>query len=140
MEQVQSLFPVAEAYVPQARVNAQYYNCSGLHFPGHIAPFGYSGSLGPAPFGDMRQHTDASFLALHHVWTWEYGHNTTFARQHALPFLTGVADWWRCWLQVDSTSAIARASPDGFRFVDAHDCNNENCGNEMKKRGSRKRK
>eukprot|EP00756_Hemistasia_phaeocysticola_P054219 Hpha_TRINITY_DN30150_c0_g1::TRINITY_DN30150_c0_g1_i1::g.110591::m.110591 len=117
--------------VPNGRRDAAFYNCSAggaIHFTGHIAPHGYHGSLGPAPYGDMRQHSDASFAALGFLTHWEYTRNNTWLRSTAFPFVTAVAAWWECWLQRDNSSATARASRDGYRFVDPSDCNNEGCG------------
>lgn len=110
------------------RMNARYYNCSGLHFTGHIAPWGFYGSLGPAPYGDMRQHSDASFAAINFLSHWEYTRNVTWLRETAFPFVAEVAEWWECWLQRDTSSEVAKLSEDGYRWVDPSDCNNENCG------------
>jgi hypothetical protein len=108
-------------YIPQGRMNSKAFNCTGLHYPVHIAPWGFSGSLGPR--GNLRQHSTASFCALNFISHWEYSMNMTFLKTVAYPFVTEVAEFWECWLQKENTDT-------GYRWVDPHDCTNENCGGD----------
>lgn len=128
LDEASAQFEPLLAQAKRGRKDAAYYNCSGLHFSGHIAAFGFHGSLGPAPFGDMRQHSDASFAALNFLSWWEYSRNVTWMRRTAFPFVAEVAEWWECWLKLDNYSEFARATPNKYRWIDPSDCNNEGCG------------
>ena len=110
-------------YVPQGRINAKAFNCTGLHYPVHIAPWGFSGSLAMGPAGNLGQHSTASFCALNFIAHWDYSMNMTFLKTTVYPFLTEVAEFWECWLQKQNTET-------GYRWVDPHDCTNENCGGD----------
>ena len=87
---------------------------SGVHFPGHIAPFGM------VNHGDMGQHTDAIFAALHFVNYFKYTAEQDWLRNTSFPFLKQVADWWSCWLVKNSTGS-------SYRYNDAQDCTREGC-------------
>ena len=43
-------------FVPKARKQAAMYNCSGTHWPGHIAPFGFDSTLAGVPWASMSLH------------------------------------------------------------------------------------
>ena len=74
----------------QRKKDAAAYNCSGVHFPGHIAPFGQ------VNHGDMGQHTDAIFAAMHFANHWRHTYNVDFFKNESFPFLKLVAEWWVC--------------------------------------------
>ena len=111
-------------YIPTARKGALAFNCTGLHYPTHIAPWGFSGSIGPSPYGDLKQHSTGSFSALNVISHWEYTMNKTFLATIAYPFVKEVAEFWECWLQKETIEN------DRYRWVDPHDCTNENCGGD----------
>ena len=79
-------WPAITEMVPQGKIDAAAYNCSGsVHFPGHIAPFGQ------VNHGDMKQHTDATFAAMHFVNHWKHTRDVTFFKETSWPFLKLVA-------------------------------------------------
>ena len=101
--------------VPQGKKDAEAYNCSGVHLPGHIAPFGQ------VNHGDMGQHTDAIFAAMHFVNHWKHTHDPDFFKNVSFPYLKLVADWWTCWLKPSTT-------PNGTKiYNDEPDCTREGC-------------
>ena len=101
--------------VPQGKKDAASYNCSGVHLPGHIAPFGQLNH------GDMGQHTDAIFAAMHFVNHWKYTHDIEFFKNVSFPYLKLVAEWWVCWLKPS-------ISPNGTTvYNDEPDCTREGC-------------
>src|SRR5690242_15968974 len=80
------------AYVAVGLEAATAFNCSGVHYPAHIAPWfvvvcstrvqysthssmsccrGLSGSRGPSPFGDWGLHSNGVFALLPFLWHWE---------------------------------------------------------------------
>ena len=109
---------------PLGRQGAQAFNCTGLHFPVHIAPWGFASSLGPSPWGDLRQHSTASFSALNFISHWEYTQDKVFVQQLAFPFVSEVAEFWECWLKKETLQNGT------YRWVDPSDCTNENCGGD----------
>eukprot|EP00118_Oscarella_pearsei_P004347 m.18432 g.18432 ORF g.18432 m.18432 type:complete len:780 (+) comp27660_c0_seq1:15-2354(+) len=113
-------------FLPMARQGAKAFNCSGLHYPTHIAPWGFPGSIGPSPYGDLKQHSTGSFSALNFISHWEYTMNRTFLASLAYPFIKEVAEFWECWLQKENKTD----GGGGYRWVDPHDCTNENCGGD----------
>eukprot|EP00039_Didymoeca_costata_P002978 m.64285 g.64285 ORF g.64285 m.64285 type:complete len:898 (-) comp11637_c0_seq2:36-2729(-) len=133
---VELLEPYFEAVLAFAKrqggIDAAGYNCSCntgvgdmpcvVHMPGHIAPGGR------VNHGDMGQHTDASFAALHFVNYYKYTLNKTFAKQVSYPLLKAVASWWTCWLVKNSTGN------GNYVYNDATDCTREQCartGNDL---------
>ena len=84
--------------LPQGRIDAAAWGCDGVHMPGHIAPFGLVNS------GDMGQHSNAAFAALHFINHWEHTRNRSFFVQQTYPLLKEIADWWSCWLVKNITT------------------------------------
>lgn len=113
------------AYLPAARHDAinllRTFNRScdqnsktGLTFPSHLSPYGFPGSIGGSPNGDLRMRWEGIWALSAHIWDWEYTRNVTTLRSKAWPLATGLAEMWRCWLvHVDSPG-----SPDGYLLVD----------------------
>ena len=109
-----------------AQARAKYYNIScpatALHYNAHISPFG---------MGDfdedwetntgMHMHWNGVFGALLFINNVEYTGNLTFARETAWPLLTGLLDWWSCYL----TKTPAPGHPDGYVYVDTPDQSHE---------------
>ena len=100
--------------VPQGKKDAAAYNCSGVHLPGHIAPFGQ------VNHGDMDQHTDAIFAAMHFVNHWRHTHDVEFFKNVSFPYLKLVAEWWTCWLKRSTTNGTTV-------YNDKPDCTREGC-------------
>ena len=110
------------------QADAAAYGChnGSIHLPGHFAPGGR------VNYGDMHQHTDASFAALHFVNYWKYTRNQTFLQQVSFPLLRGIAAWWACWLTKVPKSAGADGTGSGhahgqYTWEDLTDCTRENC-------------
>ena len=75
-----------------------------IHFPCGIGPFGMpSSGNGPSPAGDWELRTCGIFVAMPLLWQYEYFGNVTFGRETVLPILSGLADFWRCWLERQPT-------------------------------------
>ena len=100
---------------------------NAIHFPCGIAPFGMpSGGNGPSPGGDWMLRWCGMFVAMPMLWNYEYllqhhlrkswcqstgvvftlnlrrsrySQNETFGRETLLPMLSGLADYWRCWME-----------------------------------------
>lgn len=102
-------------YVPQGRINAKTFNCSGLHYPVHIAPWGFSASLGP--MGDLRQHSTASFCT-------EFHRSLGVLHEHDVPEDSCLSFRSRSCRILGMLEIVST----GYRWVDPHDCTNENCG------------
>ena len=106
--------------------DAAVYGChnGSIHLPGHFAPGGR------VNYGDMHQHTDASFAALHFVNFWKYTRNQTFLRQVSFPLLRGIAAWWTCWLTKVPKPVGSMPSSElreEYTWEDLTDCTRENC-------------
>ena len=72
---------------------------NAMHFPCGIGPFGMpSGGNGPSPGGDWDLRWCGMYAAMPLVWEYEYFQNATFGKEVLLPLLSGLADYWRCWL------------------------------------------
>ena len=106
--------------------DAASYGChdGAIHLPGHFAPGGR------VNYGDMHQHTDASFAALHFVNYFKYTRNQTFLREVSFPLLRGIAAWWTCWLT--KVPKPVGSMPSGelhgqYTWQDLTDCTRENC-------------
>ena len=50
LELAASYFDAILEYIPEGRLEAAAYNCSGVHYPGHIGPFGLRCSNDMVPF------------------------------------------------------------------------------------------
>ena len=93
------------AYAHKARRQAMFYNCSGgvpcrgLHYPGHIAPFGFDSTLAGEPWASMSDHSNAVFAALNMIAQWEYGRNDTFLRTVAFPFCRDALLFYQGWMR-----------------------------------------
>jgi hypothetical protein len=103
-------WPAILQMVPQGKKDAEVYKCPGVHFPGHIAPFGQKNWI------DAGQHTDAIFAALHFINHWRHTRSRRFFAV-SYPFLKEVADFWTCWLTKTSTG----------QYNDTTDCTREGC-------------
>ena len=98
-------------YIPQAKVNAKYWNCTSencIHFPVHITAYGHSGSLGPQ--GLLRQHFTATFALLNLITHCEYTADDSWCSM-AYEQMKGITEWWQFWLVKEKT-------PEGYRYVD----------------------
>lgn len=78
---------------------------TAIHFPCGVGPFGMpSSGNGPSPGGDWELRTCGMFAAMPLLWQYEYFQNVTFGRETVLPILSGLAEFWRCWLQRQATA------------------------------------
>ena len=107
MSQAQPQYAPLLAYVPKARQQAAFYNCSnapkpgpcqGTHFPGHIAPFGFDATLAGEPWASMSDHSNGVFACLNMIQDWEYGRNASFLRQVAFPFCRDALKFYQGWM------------------------------------------
>ena len=112
VELLAPFWPAITSMIHQGKIDAAAYNCTGLHLPGHIAPTALVNS------GDMGQHSNAAYAALHFVNHWHHTHDELFFMQTAYTFLREVAEWWSCWLVRNETTGI---------FNDVQDCTREDC-------------
>ena len=72
---------------------------SALHFPCGIGPLGHtSGGNGPSPLGDWKIRWCGMYMAMPFIWRYEYTLDKTFGKQRLLPLLSGLAEFFRCWL------------------------------------------
>ena len=127
-ELAQPQMEAIRAYLPAARQDAvnllKAFNrscepgqTSALTFPSHLSPYGFPGSLGGSPNGDLRMRWEGIWALSAHMWDWEYTRNVTTLRELSWPLATGLAEMWRCWLvKVESPG-----SPDGYLLVDKDD-------------------
>lgn len=91
--------------------------CPGLHFPDVLAPWG-------APMSADGVNADAGLMSngpysnMPIVWAWEYGShaNLTEIKERWFPLVKGEADFFQCWLQLNTTD---------WYVHDMHDCTNE---------------
>ena len=73
---------------------------NAMHFPCGIGPFGMpSGGNGPSPGGDWGLRWCGMYAAMPLIWEYEYFQNATFGHLVLYPILSGLADYWRCWLE-----------------------------------------
>ena len=108
-------------YTKQGIIDAKYYyQCNNsVHYPGHLAPFGFNNS------GDMGQHSDASFAALNFINHWRYTLDEEFItanNNQVYEWLRLVANWWICWLD-----RYENINNTGHEYIDKYDCTRENC-------------
>jgi hypothetical protein len=73
--------------------------CPGLHFPGHIAPFGFDATLAGEPWASMSDHSNGVFASLNMIQEWEYSRNTTFLRTVAFPFCRDTLLFYQSWMR-----------------------------------------
>lgn len=104
-------------YIPTAMADAAMYNCSGLHFPGHIAPFGEQATLTGEPWASMSIHSNGVLAALNMIQHWEYSQDRSFLREVALPFASGVLDFYKCWMNRTEDGVWTNA------YDQSHECN-----------------
>ena len=71
MSQAQPQYAPILAYAPKAKQQAEFYNCSGLHYPGHIAPWGFDATLAGEPWASMSDHSNGVYCALNMISEWE---------------------------------------------------------------------
>ena len=143
LEQLASYQDLIVAFLPTARKgaldtaawasanfrgrNASLLECvrdspEALHFPCGIGPFGHvSGGNGPSPGGDWELRWCGMFAAVPLISQWEYFREAPFGSEVLLPLLSGLADYWRCWLQQVPTS-------DGGYVLQDNDDNNAEQG------------
>lgn len=107
------------AFLPKARAQAAFYNCSnssggggalcingtcdgspcrGLHFPGHIAPWGFDATLAGEPWASMADHSNGVYASLNMIQEWEYSRNTSFLRTVAFPFCRDTLRFYQGWM------------------------------------------
>ena len=116
--------------VPKARKAASEYNCSGTHWPGHIAPFGYSATLAGVPWASMSLQSNGVLGALNMIAHWEYTQDRGFLSDIAFPFSRDALQFYQCWM---------RLRPDGSWINErgqAHECNPRGVVNEATKYAS----
>ena len=105
-------------FIPTARKRAAWYNCSaGTQWPGHIAPFGYGGTLAGLPWSSMSIHSNGVLAALNMIAHWEYTQSIDFLRNVAFPFARDALRFYQCWMT---------RRPDGswINTMDqSHECN-----------------
>ena len=92
-------------------------NCStnATHFNAHISPWGFGDyDDGWEDQVGQHMHWNGAFAAMLFINHWEYTRNTTFVATTAYPFLTGLLDFWSCWL----TKNPAANHGDGHEYVD----------------------
>ena len=129
ISQAQPQYAPLLAFLPKARAQAAFYTCSGggsggccpdgavrcgnaplcnssssspcpgLHFPGHIAPFGYDATLAGEPWASMSDHSNGVFASLNMIQEWEYSRNTTFLRTVAFPFCRDTLLFYQSWMR-----------------------------------------
>jgi hypothetical protein len=124
LSQAQPQYAPLLAYIPRAIAQAQFYNCSsnitggsgggsscangscdggspcpGIHFPGHIGPFGFNGQNAGEPWASMSDHSNGVFAALNMIQEWEYTRNSTFLRQIAFPFARQALKFYQGWMR-----------------------------------------
>jgi hypothetical protein len=107
MSQAQPQYAPLLAYLPKARRQAAFYNCtvsgragpcSGIHMPGHIAPWGYDATLAGEPWASMSDQSNAVFACLNMIQEWEYGRNETFLQQVTFPFCRDALKFYQGWM------------------------------------------
>ena len=91
------------AFEPKARARAAHFNCSGLHYPGDMGPFGYLGLKGQ---GDMAIQSNGLLTALNFIQQWEYGHDLQFLRSVAFPFARDSLAFYICWMTRSNNSGV----------------------------------
>jgi hypothetical protein len=138
LEQLQSYVDLVTAFLPEARRgaintarvassfpgrNASLLQCmldapNAVHFPCGLGPFGKpSGGNGPSPAGDWGIRWCNMFVAMPLLWQYEYFQDASFGRKVLFPLLSGIAEFWRCWL-------LRRPNSDGdgdYVYEDAND-------------------
>ena len=129
LSQAQPQYAPLLAFLPKARAQAAFYTCNGgggggccgdgavrcgnaplcnssssspcpgLHFPGHIAPFGFDATLAGEPWASMSDHSNGVFASLNMIQEWEYSRNTTFLRTVAFPFCRDTLLFYQGWMR-----------------------------------------
>ena len=115
-------YPIFLQYQEQALLNAQQLNCTldgCQHMPTHLAPFGFSGSVGHQ--GNLGMHFCQSFNALNMIDEYEYGVNDHYLSETLYPYLRAGMQWWMFYLQRQNLTSGE------YRWVDPDDCTNEGC-------------
>ena len=102
-------------YAPKAKLEAEFYGCPGLHYPGKIVPWGHGSTLVGEPWASMALHSNGVYLALNMVQEWEYSRNRTTLRDVVFPFCRDVLRFYQCWMT---------RRPDGS-WVNENDQSNE---------------
>ncbi len=129
VSQAQPQYAPLLAFLPKAQAQAAFYTCSGrggggccpdgavrcgnaplckngssgpcpgLHFPGHIAPFGFDATLAGEPWASMADHSNGLFASLNMIQEWEYSRNTSFLRTVAFPFCRDTLLFYQSWMR-----------------------------------------
>lgn len=76
----------------------QVYNCSGIHLPASLGPWGEGGFILGRPAADLSMHSNAAFAAINFVRAWDADPNPDFARTVALPFVVEALAFYRDWV------------------------------------------
>ena len=111
-------FPPLLAYQPKAREHAAMYNCSGTHWPGHIAPYGFDASLAGVPWASMSLNSNGVLSALNLIAHWEYTRDRAFLADVAFPFCRDALAFYQCWMERSADGTSWQITRD-----QAHECN-----------------
>ncbi len=113
-------FPPLLDYQPKAREQAALYNCSGTHWPGHIAPYGFDASLAGVPWASMSLNSNGVLSALNLIAQWEYTRDIVFLADVAFPFSRDALAFYQCWMEKSADGTSWHITRD-----QAHECNPE---------------
>jgi hypothetical protein len=115
-ELVLSYFDPILQWVPNGQKMAAQFGCPGVHYPGHIGPWG----LEVSSVGDMGQRMMASFAAIHFVNYYYYTQDLAWVNSTGYPFLKQVGAFWECYLKKITVG-------NSYQYNDENDCVNELC-------------
>ena len=97
----------------------------GLHLSVDLAPFGLKlGVYGePQAWGIRSNAVYAAVQHSYHWWAVDHADPAVlaWATGHAIPFLSGVAKFWQCYL----TKTPVADAPDGYRYWSVGDCDGD---------------
>ncbi len=98
----------------QVQAKLAHVECANtaLYFACHLAPWGLQSLDAMTRYMSWNGH----FAALPFISHFEYTRNASFVLDNTLPLITGLNDWWACFLNktVDSTA------PDGYVYNDVN--------------------
>ena len=104
-ELMQSYYKPLLDYMPQAALEAANISesvlghaCGGLHYPDHLAPFGFGPTVGPS---DGPHNSNGPYTIMPALWAWEYTRNVTELATSIYPLVKGQVDFFSCYLQKD---------------------------------------
>lgn len=80
-----------------------------LHYACHLAPWGYQ-----SYDETIYMHWNGNFAALPliNLWEYTYGYNVTYLQEYLYPFISGINDWWSCYLNK------TYLNPDSYLYQD----------------------